>query len=155
MIKEFKDFAFKGNMVDLAVGVIIGGAFGKVVTSIVNDLIMSPIGALLGKVNFTDRFIALDGKHYETLLKAKEANAPTFNYGSFITTMLDFLIVAFVIFLVVKQLYRFRKKDEAPAAPTTKTCPHCISDVPIKATRCKFCTAELEAGEVGKPASAQ
>ncbi|RAV21186.1 large conductance mechanosensitive channel protein MscL [Paenibacillus contaminans] len=154
MLKEFKDFAFKGNMVDLAVGVIIGGAFGKVVTSIVNDLIMSPIGALLGKVNFTDRFIALDGKQYETLQKAKEAGAATFNYGSFITTMLDFLIVAFVIFLVVKQLYRFRKKDEAPAVPTTKTCPHCISDVPIKATRCKFCTAELEAGETGKSAPA-
>ncbi|WP_409344593.1 large conductance mechanosensitive channel protein MscL [Paenibacillus sp. MBLB4367] len=156
MLKDFKNFAFKGNMVDLAVGVIVGAAFGKVVTSIVNDLVMPLIGLLVGKMNFTDRFIALNGKHYATLQAAKDDNVATFNYGAFITTLIDFLIVSFVIFMVVKQLYRFRKKDEAPAAPSTKTCPHCISEVPIKATRCKFCTAELEAaGSTGAEATAK
>ncbi|MFD0696086.1 large conductance mechanosensitive channel protein MscL [Paenibacillus sp. GCM10027628] len=147
MLKEFKDFAFKGNMVDLAVGVIIGGAFGKVITSIVNDLIMPPIGLLLGKVKFNDLFISLNGKHYDNLAAATAASAPTFNYGQFISTFLDFLIVAFVIFLVVKQLSKFRKK-EAPKekAPATKTCPYCVSDIPVQATRCKFCTSELTSG---------
>ncbi|MEW9702068.1 large-conductance mechanosensitive channel protein MscL [Paenibacillus sp. SI8] len=149
MLKEFKDFAFKGNMVDLAVGVIIGGAFGKVITSIVNDLIMPPLGLLLGKVNFNELFIALDGGHYATLEKAKEAHAATFNYGQFISTFLDFLIVAFVIFLVVKQLSKFRKKEEPKEkAPTTKACPHCLSDIPVQATRCKYCTSELTTGSV-------
>jgi len=144
MLKEFKDFAFKGNMVDLAVGVIIGGAFGKVITSIVNDLIMPPIGLLLGKVKFNDLFIPLDGKHYATLTEAAAKSAPTFNYGQFISTFLDFLIVAFVIFIVVKQLSKFRKKEEPKEkAPSTKSCPHCLSDIPAQATRCKFCTSEL------------
>ncbi|TXK78366.1 large conductance mechanosensitive channel protein MscL [Paenibacillus sp. N3.4] len=145
MLKEFKDFAFKGNMIDLAVGVIIGGAFGKVITSIVNDLIMPLVGLLLGKVKFNDLFISLNGTHYATLADAVKVSAPTFNYGQFISTFLDFLIVAFVIFFVLRQLAKFRKK-EAPkekAPVSTKTCPHCISDIPVQATRCKFCTSEL------------
>ncbi|NEW09440.1 large-conductance mechanosensitive channel protein MscL [Paenibacillus sp. SYP-B3998] len=147
MLKEFKDFAFKGNMVDLAVGVIIGGAFGKVITSIVNDLIMPPIGLLLGKVKFNDLFISLNGTHYDTLADAAKVSAPTFNYGQFLSTFLDFLIVAFVIFMVVRQITKFRKK-EAPKekAPATKSCPHCLSDIPAQATRCKFCTSELASG---------
>ncbi|SDO99206.1 large conductance mechanosensitive channel [Paenibacillus sp. yr247] len=147
MLKEFKNFAFKGNMVDLAVGVIIGGAFGKVITSIVNDLIMPLIGLLLGKVKFNDLFISLNGVHYDTLEQAAKASAPTFNYGQFISTFLDFLIVAFVIFLVVRQLSKFRKKEEPKEkAPTTKVCAHCLSDIPAQATRCKYCTSELSSG---------
>ncbi|MNI40231.1 Large-conductance mechanosensitive channel [compost metagenome] len=144
MLKEFKEFAFKGNMIDLAVGVIIGAAFGKVITSIVNDLIMPPIGLLLGRVKFNDLFISLNGTTYTTLEKAKEAGAPTLNYGQFISTLLDFLIVAAVIFLVIRQISKFRKKDTPPPkAAVVKECPHCLSEVPIKATRCKFCTSEL------------
>ncbi|UJF32730.1 large-conductance mechanosensitive channel protein MscL [Paenibacillus hexagrammi] len=147
MLNEFKKFAFKGNMVDLAVGVIIGGAFGKVITSIVNDLIMPPIGLLLGKVKFNDLFISLNGKHYATLADAAKDSAPTLNYGQFISTFLDFLIVAFVIFIVVKQIQKFRKKEEPKEkAATTKECPHCLSDIPVRASRCKFCTSELTSG---------
>lgn len=146
MLKEFKDFAFKGNMLDLAVGVIIGGAFGKVITSIVNDLVMPLVGLLIGKVNFNDLYVALDGKHYDTFDQASKSTA-VFRYGQFISTFLDFLIVAFVIFIVVRQIGKFRKK-EAPVekAPTTKACPHCLSDIPAQATRCKFCTSELSSG---------
>ncbi|MDD9272185.1 large conductance mechanosensitive channel protein MscL [Paenibacillus sp. GCM10023248] len=145
MLKEFKDFAFKGNMVDLAVGVIIGGAFGKVITSIVNDVIMPPIGLLLGRVNFNELFISLNGKHYNTLAEAAaDKGAPVLKYGVFISTFLDFLIVSAVIFIVIRQLAKFRKKDEPKEkAPATKECPHCLSDIPAKATRCKFCTSEL------------
>lgn len=146
MLKEFREFAFKGNMIDLAVGVIIGGAFGKVITSIVNDLIMPLIGLLMGKINFANMFIALNGKEYPTLQKAIDDNAAVFKYGAFLSTMLDFLIVAFTIFFVLKQLARFRKK-EAPAEtpkPLTKECPQCLSEVPVKAARCKYCTSELE-----------
>jgi large conductance mechanosensitive channel len=141
MLKDFKHFAFKGNMIDLAVGVIIGTAFGKVITSIVNDLIMPPIGLLLGKVRFVDLFISLNGTHYDTLEAAKAASAPTLNYGQFISTFLDFMIVAFVIFFVIRQLTKLRKKDEP--AKTTKECLHCLSEIPLKATRCKFCTSEV------------
>ncbi|MCR8642688.1 large conductance mechanosensitive channel protein MscL [Paenibacillus sp. N1-5-1-14] len=143
MFKKFKDFAFKGNMIDLAIGVIIGGAFGKVVTSIVNDLVMPVIGLILGKVDFRSLYIALDGKHYDNLAKAQAAKAPTLNYGSLLSNLLDFLIIAFVIFLVLEQIVRFRKKEEAKPA-TTKECPACLSEVPIKATRCKYCTSQLE-----------
>lgn len=140
-MKEFKEFAVKGNMVDLAVGVIIGAAFGKVVTSLVNDILMPPLGLLLGRVNFSELFIPLNGESYESLAAAKEAAAPTLNYGLFINNMLDFLLVAFAVFLVVKQLNRFRKKKEAPPAPKeeTKACPECLSDIPAKAVRCKYC----------------
>jgi large conductance mechanosensitive channel len=144
LLKEFKQFAFKGNMIDLAVGVIIGAAFGKVVTSLVNDLVMPPIGLLLGKVKFNDLFISLNGVHYDTLDDAARVSAPTLNYGQFISNFLDFLIVAFVIFLVIRQLNQFRKKDEPQAKePVSKECPLCLSEIPVKAKRCKFCTSEL------------
>ncbi|MDF2670816.1 MAG: mechanosensitive ion channel protein MscL [Paenibacillus sp.] len=145
MLKEFKEFAMKGNMVDLAIGVIIGGAFGKVVSSIVSDLVMPLLGLLLGKVNFANLFISLNGKSYKTLELAKADNAPTLTYGLFLNTLLDFLIIAFVIFIVVKQLNRLRRKKEEPVVkPSTKTCPECISDIPIAATRCKFCTCVVD-----------
>lgn len=148
IFKEFKEFALKGNVVDLAVGVIIGGAFGKIVTSLVNDVVMPPIGAILGGVNFTDLFIPLDGKEYESLAAATEAGAATLNYGAFINTVLDFLIVAVTIFIVIKQINRLRKLREKPEpekAPTTKECKECCSEIPIQAKRCKFCTAVVEA----------
>jgi large conductance mechanosensitive channel len=143
MWQEFKKFAMKGNVVDLAVGVIIGGAFGKVVTSLVNDIIMPPIGMLLGKVPFTDLFIQLGKGDFKTLAEAKEAGVPTINYGVFLNNVLDFLIVAFTIFIVVKQLNRFKKK-EAPAPANTKACDFCQSTISIKATRCPHCTSELD-----------
>lgn len=152
MLKEFKEFAVKGNMIELAIGVIIGAAFSKVVTSIVNDVVMPPIGLLLGRVNFSDLFISLDGMSYASLKQAQDAGAPTLNYGLFINTLLDFLIVAFVIFIAVKQLNRLRKKEEAKPEPKadTKVCPECLSDIPLKAVRCKYCTAILEGTEEPK-----
>ncbi|MCR8629676.1 MULTISPECIES: large conductance mechanosensitive channel protein MscL [Paenibacillus] len=146
MLKEFKEFAMKGNMIELAIGVIIGGAFGKVVTSIVNDIVMPPIGLLLGRVDFKELFISLNGVHYESLAKAKEATAPTLNYGLFINTILDFLIVAFVIFIAVKQLNRLRKKQQDKPEPKKimVECPECLSEIPEQAVRCKYCTARQE-----------
>lgn len=146
VLKEFKEFAMKGNMIDLAIGVIIGAAFGKVVTSIVNDVVMPPIGLLLGRVNFSDLFISLDGVSYGSLKQAQDAGAPTLNYGLFINTLLDFLVVAFVIFIAVKQLNRLRRKEEAKPVTkaATKECPECLSEIPLKAVRCKYCTAILE-----------
>ena len=143
MFKEFKKFAMKGNVIDLAVGVIIGGAFGKVVTSLVNDIIMPPIGMLLGRINFSDLFINLSGTQYESLVEAKSKGAATINYGLFMNNIIDFLIVAFSIFIVIKQLDRFKKK-EAPAPETTKECKYCYSSIPVKATRCPHCTSELQ-----------
>jgi large conductance mechanosensitive channel len=143
MWKEFKTFIARGNVVDLAVGVIIGAAFGKIITSFVNDVLMPPIGLLLGSVNFANLFITLSGGVYATLEEAQAAGAVTINYGVFINTIIDFLIVAFVIFLVVKQVNRL-KKPAPPAEPTTKDCPYCLSTIPIKATRCPHCTSELE-----------
>jgi large conductance mechanosensitive channel len=145
MLKEFKEFTMRGNVLDMAVGIIIGVAFGKIVTSLVNDVIMPPIGLVLGKVDFTNLFINLSGTAYESLAAAKEAGAPAIAYGVFLNTVLDFLIVAFVIFLVVRQVNRLRRKEEAPTEPTTKECPFCVSAVPIKATRCPSCTSELKA----------
>jgi len=142
MLKEFRDFVMKGNVIDLAVAVIIGGAFGRIITSLVNDIIMPPIGLLLGKVNFVDLFISLDGSKYATLADAQAAGAPTLNYGFFINTIIDFIIVALVIFLIIRQVNRM-KKAPAPAAPTTKECPHCFTQIPIPATRCPNCTSEL------------
>ncbi len=147
MLKEFRDFAVKGNIVDLAVGVIIGGAFGKIVTSLVNDIIMPPIGLVLGRVDFKDLFINLSSTRYATLADARAASAPTLNYGMFINNILDFLIVAFTIFLVLQQLARLRERfhKEKPAAPEPKTkeCPYCLSAIPVKATRCGHCTSHL------------
>jgi large conductance mechanosensitive channel len=142
MLKEFKEFAFKGNMIDLAFAVIIGGAFGKIITSLVNDIIMPLIGQLLGNVNFTDLFISLSGKKFDSLAAAQAAGAATVNYGVFINTLIDFIIIAIVIFLIVKQINRMKK---APAAiPTTKECPYCFTQIPIPATRCPNCTSELK-----------
>ena len=144
MLKEFKEFAMRGNVLDMAVGIIIGGAFGKIITSLVNDIIMPPIGLLLGKVNFDDLYFSLDGKSYASLAAAKAAGAPTLNYGMFVNTILDFLIVAFVIFLLIRQMNRLM--PAAPAAPpSTKDCAFCASPIPLKATRCPNCTSQLAA----------
>ncbi len=151
-LKEFKEFALRGNVMDLAVGVIIGGAFQKIVTSVINDLIMPWIGLLLGGVNFNDRFLILrlpegvDRAQVTSTAVAAELGVTTFNYGSFLTAVLDFLIMAFVIFLLVKginKLTSLHKKEEAPKAPTTRVCPYCRSTVDIKASRCPHCTSEL------------
>ncbi|MCX6565213.1 MAG: large conductance mechanosensitive channel protein MscL [Candidatus Aminicenantes bacterium] len=145
MFKEFKEFAMKGSLVDMAVGLIIGGAFGKIVTSLVNDILMPPLGMLLGKVDFSKLFIDLSGAGHQTLAAAKEAGAATLNYGAFINTIVDFLLVALVLFFVIKQMNRLRRKAaEAPTAPTTKECPFCLSAVPLKAVRCPHCTSELK-----------
>ena len=144
MLKEFKEFALKGNVVDMAVGIIIGAAFGRIVSSLVNDVLMPPIGKLMGNMDFGGLFLALDGKTYESLTAAKAAGAPTVNYGLFINAVIDFLIVAFVIFLLVKQMNRLKK--EAPAAaPSTKECPYCKTQIPLGATRCPNCTSEVRA----------
>ncbi len=140
MLKEFKEFAMHGNVMDLAVGVIIGAAFGKIVSSLVEDIIMPPIGALLGHVDFSAKFINLSGKSFETLADAKKINAATLNYGMFLTTVINFLIVAFAVFLVVHQVNRWTKK---PAAPTTKDCPQCAMTIPLAAKRCGHCTSQL------------
>lgn len=122
IVKEFKEFAVKGNMMDMAVGIIIGAAFGKIVSSLVNDIIMPPLGKLLGNVNFTDLYYAMDGNVYESLVKAKEAGAPVFAYGNFIQTVIDFLIIAFAIFMIIKGMNSLKKKkEEAPVAPPAPT----------------------------------
>jgi large conductance mechanosensitive channel len=145
MFREFKEFATRGNVIDLAVGVIIGAAFGKIVSSLVEDIIMPPIGKLLGHVNFTDFFISLNGTHYDTLADAKKAAAPTINYGLFVNTVVNFLIVAFCVFILVQQVNRWTKKPqpEAAAAPTTKECPQCAMSIPLKAKKCPHCTAQI------------
>jgi large conductance mechanosensitive channel len=142
MLKEFKEFAMKGNVVDMAIGVIIGGAFGKIVTSLVSDVLMPPLGLILGKVDFSSLFLNLSGTAQTSLAAAKAAGAPTINYGVFLQTVLDFIIIAFVIFLLVKQVNRL-KTPAAPAAPTTKDCPLCLSTIPIKATKCAHCTSSV------------
>jgi len=144
MLKEFKEFALRGNVLDMAIGIIIGAAFGKIITSFVNDILMPPIGLLLGNVDFASLFINLSGQPYASLEEAQAAGAATINYGLFINTVLDFIIVAFVIFLLVRQLNRMKREEEAPPAePTTKGCPYCLSTIPVKATRCPQCTSEL------------
>ena len=142
MIKEFKEFLMRGNVLDLAVAVIIGSAFGSVITSLVNDVIMPPIGLLLGKVNFTNLFIDLSGQHFKVLEEAKTAGAATINYGLFLNTIINFLIVGFVIFLIIKAANK-AKKPAPVAAPDKKDCPYCYTSIPIQATRCPHCTSEL------------
>ena len=142
MIKEFIKFIKKGNVVDLAVGVIIGAAFGKIVSSLVNDVIMPPIGLLLGRVDFSNLYFALDGSSYSSLQTAKDAGAATLNYGAFLNTIIEFLIVAFVVFLIIKQVNKVHKPQED--TPSTKNCPFCFSEIPIKATRCPQCTSGLK-----------
>ena len=140
MLKEFREFAMRGNVVDLAVGVIIGAAFGKIVTSLVNDIVMPPIGLLLGGMDFSNLFIPLSRESFKTVAEAKAAGAATINIGVFINTVIDFLIVALAVFLMVKQINRLTKK---PADPTTKDCQFCCTSIPIKATRCPHCTSQL------------
>jgi large conductance mechanosensitive channel len=143
MLKEFKEFAMRGNVLDLAIAVVIGAAFGRIVTSFVEDILMPPLGVLLGRVDFSNLFINLSSKDYLSVAAAKAAGAATLNYGMFLNHIVNFLIVAFAIFLLVKQVNRFQKPGPAPA-PTTKECPHCLSAIPLKATRCAFCTSELK-----------
>jgi len=145
MLKEFRDFAMRGNVVDLAIGIIIGAAFGKIVTSLVNDILMPPLGVILGKVDFSNLFINMSDTHYDSLAAAKAAGAATINYGTFINNIIDFVIVAFAVFLLVKQMNRLMpKKVEAPA-PATKECSYCKSSIPAAATRCPQCTSQLAA----------
>ncbi len=144
MLKGFKEFAMRGNVLDIAVGIIVGAAFGKIVSSLVDDILTPPLGRLLGHVNFTDFFISLDGKHYDTLNAAKTAAAPTINYGQFLNTVINFLIVGFAVYLLVHQVNRWTKKPAPAAAPTTKECPQCVMTIPIKAKKCPYCTAQIE-----------
>jgi large conductance mechanosensitive channel len=142
MLKEFKEFAMRGNVLDMAVGIIIGAAFGKIITSFVGDILMPPIGLALGKVDFSSLFLNISGQSYDTLAAAKAAGAATINYGQFLNAVIDFLIVAFVIFMLVRQVNRW--KTPAPAvAPATKDCPSCCMAIPVKATRCPHCTSEV------------
>ncbi len=143
MLKQFKEFAMRGNVVDLAVGIVIGAAFGRIITSLVNDILMPPIGRLLGGVDFSNLFVNISGKTYPTLAAAKAAGAATINYGLFLGTVIDFVIVAFAIFVLVRQINRWSKP--APA-PTTKDCPYCFTAIPLPATRCPNCTSEIRGG---------
>jgi large conductance mechanosensitive channel len=143
MFKEFKEFAMKGPVVDLAVGVIIGAAFGKIISSLVDDIIMPPIGRMLGNVDFANLFVNLSDKEYPSVAAAKAAGAATVNYGIFLNTILNFLIIAFVLFLIIRQINAMKKPAPA-AAPSTKDCPHCLSAIPLKATKCAHCTSEIK-----------
>ena len=146
LLQEFKDFAMRGNVLDMAVGIIIGAAFGKIVSSLVEDVLMPPIGLLLGNVDFSNLFINLSGTAYDSLAKAKEAGAPTLNLGMFLNQIINFVIVAFAVFVLVQQVNRFKAKP-APAPvepPTTKDCPYCLSAIPLKATRCGHCTSDVQ-----------
>ena len=145
MLKEFKEFAMRGNVLDMAVGIIIGAAFGKIVTSLVNDVIMPPIGLIVGNVDFSSLFINLSGQSYPSLAAAKAAGAPVVALGVFLNSVLDFLIVSFVIFLLIRQVNRMKRRTEGPpAAPVTRDCPLCWSSIASKATRCPHCTSELK-----------
>jgi large conductance mechanosensitive channel len=152
MVKDFKAFLTRGNVVDLAVALVLGGAFGAIVTSFVNDIVMPPIGLALKRVDFTNLFVSLTGQSFPTLAAAKAAGAPTLNYGLFINTIVSFVIVAFAMFLVVKQTARFRPPAPPPAA-STRDCPFCLSAVPLRATRCAHCTSDLGGPELTTPAA--
>ena len=141
MWTEFKKFAMRGNVIDMAVGIIIGTAFGKIVTSLVNDMLMPPLGLLMGGVDFSNLFVNLSGKSFTSLAEAQKAGAATVNYGVFINTVLNFLIVAFAIFILIKAINRFRTNEEP--APPTKACPECLADIPLAAKRCRFCAAPI------------
>jgi large conductance mechanosensitive channel len=147
MFKEFREFAMKGNVLDLAVGIIIGAAFGKIITSFVSDVLMPPVGLLLGKVDFSNLFINLSDQTYPTLKAAKDAGAATLNYGLFLNSVIDFLIVAFAVFLLVRQINKLKRQEPTPA-PDKKDCPFCLSSIPIKASRCPQCTSQLAGAKV-------
>jgi large conductance mechanosensitive channel len=144
ILSEFKQFAMRGNVIDLAVGFVVGGAFAKIVSSLTGDVLMPPLGVVLGHVDFSNLFISLSSKHYDTLAQAKAAGAATLNYGVFINTIIDFVIIAFAVFILVKWVNRLTGADK-PAAPTTKDCPYCLNSIPIAATKCGHCTSELKA----------
>jgi large conductance mechanosensitive channel len=143
MIKEFKEFAMRRNALDMAVGIIIGAAFGQIVTSFVQDVLMPPVGRLLGHVDFSNLFLSLSGTHYDTVAAAKAAGAATLNYGLFLNTVINFLIVASAVFLLVRQVNRLAPKPALAPALATRDCPYCLSAVPVKATKCAYCTSEL------------
>jgi len=143
MLKEFKEFAMRGNVLDLAVGVIIGVAFGKIIASLVDDVLMPPLGRMLGHMDFSNLFVNLSDKSFETIAAAKAAGAPTLNYGNFINTIINFLIVAFAIFLLVRMVNRWTAKPAPAAAPTTKDCPQCAMPIPLAAKRCGHCTSQV------------
>lgn len=145
MFKEFKEFALRGNVLDMAIGIILGVAFGRIVTSFVEDILMPPLGLLLGRVDFSNLFFSLTGKHFDTLAAAKTAGAPTINYGLFLNHVLNFVIVAFAIFLLVRQVNRLKR----PVAATTRECPFCLSQIPMQAVKCAHCTAEVKAAAAG------
>ena len=148
MFKEFKAFVMRGNVIDLAVAFIVGAAFGKIVTSLVNDVIMPPVGLLLGNVDFSNLYMNLSKTPYAGRADALKAGAPMISYGAFLNTVIDFVIVAFVVFLVIRavtRMQRLTEKEQAPAAPTTRDCPYCLSSIPMKATRCPHCTSQFTA----------
>jgi large conductance mechanosensitive channel len=143
MFKEFKEFAMRGNVLDMAVGIIIGAAFGQIVNSFVQDVLMPPIGRLIGHVDFSNRFVSLSGVHYDTIAAAKAAGAATLNYGLFLNTLINFMIVAFAVFLLVRQVNRFAPKPAPVAPPAMRDCPYCLTPIPAAATKCAHCTSEL------------
>jgi large conductance mechanosensitive channel len=143
MWKEFREFAARGNVIDLAVGVVIGAAFGKIITSLVNDIVMPPIGMVLGGVDFKNLFVALNGQQYASVADAQKAGAPTINYGVFLNTILEFLIIAFVVFLLVRQINRMKRPVPAAPEQPVRDCPFCMTRIPVAATRCPACTSEL------------
>jgi large conductance mechanosensitive channel len=143
MLEEFKKFAMRGNVVDMAVGIVIGAAFGKIISSLVTDMLMPPIGLAMGGIDFSGLFIALGGGDFPTLAAAKAAGAPTLNYGLFINSVIDFTIIAFALFMVIRAMNKMKKPEEAKA-PSTKSCPECLSEIPLAAKRCKFCTASIK-----------
>jgi large conductance mechanosensitive channel len=143
MIAEFRKFVMRGNVVDLAVGVVIGGAFGKITTSLVEDILMPPIGLLLGKVDFSNLFVSLTGKSFPSLAAAKDAGAATLNIGVFLNTIINFVVVALTMFVLIKQINRLQPAEKPAAAPSTKDCPFCSTAIPIKAIRCPHCTSQL------------
>lgn len=145
MLKEFREFVARGNMVDLAVGVVIGAAFGRIVDSLVKDILMPPVGMLLGKVDFSNLYISLSRTDYASFQEAQAAGAPTINYGAFINNIITFLIVAFAVFLLLKQINRMRRSTDDAATPTTQACPYCVMMIPSGARRCPHCTSELAA----------
>ena len=145
MLKEFKEFAMRGNVLDMAVGIILGASFGGIVTSLVNDILMPPIGLVLGRVDFSNLFISLTSRHFETVAAAKAAGAATLNYGVFMNAIINFLIVSFAVFLLVRQVNKLRTPAPAPALPAEKACPYCCSKIPSAASRCPQCTSQLKA----------
>ena len=144
ILKDFKEFAMRGNMIDMAVGIIIGVAFGKIISSLVSDILMPPVGLLLGKMDFSNLFINLSGEHYPSLAAAKEAGISTINYGLFLNYIIDFIIVAFLVFLLIRQINKLKHKEEKETKPKTKECPYCFSTIHQKAIRCSSCTTELK-----------